>query len=99
MGHFGDRLGRKSVLVWSLMLMGLSTFAIGVLPTYAQLGAWAPVLLVALRFVQGFALGGEWDGAGSCGGVWAQWRYGRCALAVRDAADSRRIPSPAVHGS
>ena len=63
MGHYGDRLGRKSMLVWSLMLMGLSTLAIGLLPNYARLGVWAPVLLVMFRFVQGFALGGEWGGA------------------------------------
>jgi metabolite-proton symporter len=63
MGHYGDRLGRKSMLVWSLMLMGLSTLGIGLLPSYAQLGVWAPMLLVAFRFVQGFALGGEWGGA------------------------------------
>src|SRR5688572_14963572 len=63
MGHFGDRLGRKSMLVWSLILMGASTFAIGLLPNYAQIGIWAPVLLVSLRFLQGFALGGEWAGA------------------------------------
>jgi MFS family permease len=63
MGHYGDRLGRKSMLVWSLMLMGLSTLGIGLLPSYAQLGMWAPVLLVTFRFVQGFALGGEWGGA------------------------------------
>ena len=63
MGHFGDRLGRKSMLVWSLTLMGLSTVAIGLLPNYAQIGVWAPALLIAFRFVQGFALGGEWGGA------------------------------------
>src|SRR5687768_15833364 len=63
MGHFGDRIGRKSMLVWSLMLMGVSTFCIGLLPTYTQIGAWAPALLVTCRFVQGFALGGEWGGA------------------------------------
>jgi metabolite-proton symporter len=63
MGHFGDRLGRKFMLVWSLMLMGLATLGIGLLPTYAQIGAWAPLLLTVLRFVQGFALGGEWGGA------------------------------------
>jgi MFS family permease len=63
MGHFGDRLGRKSMLVWSLMLMGLSTLAIGLLPTYSQIGIWAPALLIAFRFIQGFALGGEWGGA------------------------------------
>ncbi len=63
MGHYGDRLGRKSMLVWSLMLMGLSTFGIGLLPNYAAIGVWAPILLVTLRFIQGFALGGEWGGA------------------------------------
>jgi metabolite-proton symporter len=63
MGHFGDRRGRKSMLVWSLMLMGASTFAIGILPNYEQIGIWAPILLVTLRFAQGFALGGEWAGA------------------------------------
>ena len=63
MGHFGDRVGRKSTLVWCLVLMGLSSFGIGLLPNYARIGAWAPALLVFLRFLQGFALGGEWDGA------------------------------------
>jgi MFS family permease len=63
MGHFGDRLGRKFVLVWALMLMGFSTLAIGLLPTYAQIGVWAPILLTTFRFIQGFALGGEWGGA------------------------------------
>ena len=63
MGHYGDRHGRKSMLVWSLMLMGLSTFGIGLLPNYHQIGIWAPLSLVALRFLQGFALGGEWAGA------------------------------------
>ena len=63
MGHFGDRVGRKGMLVWALLLMGAATLAIGLLPTYAQIGPWAPVLLVTLRFIQGFALGGEWSGA------------------------------------
>jgi len=62
-GHFGDRLGRKSTLVASLMLMGLSTLLIAVLPTYAMVGPVAPLLLCILRFGQGFGLGGEWGGA------------------------------------
>ena len=62
-GHFGDRMGRKSMLVTTLMLMGMATFLIGVLPTYDQVGMLAPILLVVLRFVQGFGVGGEWGGA------------------------------------
>ena len=62
-GHFGDRIGRKSTLVASLMLMGGSTVAIGLLPGYAQIGWFAPLLLCVLRFGQGFGLGGEWGGA------------------------------------
>ncbi|ASU59254.1 MFS transporter [Nocardiopsis dassonvillei] len=62
-GHFGDRIGRKQLLVISLLLMGGSTFAIGLLPTYAVIGVAAPLLLTLLRVVQGFALGGEWGGA------------------------------------
>lgn len=62
-GHFGDKIGRKSMLVTTLMMMGVATVLIGVLPTYDQIGVAAPVLLVALRFVQGFGVGGEWGGA------------------------------------
>ncbi len=62
-GHYGDKLGRKNVLVITLLLMGIATFAIGLMPTYAAIGIWAPILLVALRFVQGLGLGGEWGGA------------------------------------
>ncbi|WP_424920928.1 MFS transporter [Streptomyces sp. wa13] len=62
-GHYGDRVGRKTVLVVSLLMMGLSTGLIGLLPGYATLGVWAPVLLVLLRVIQGLGLGGEWGGA------------------------------------
>ncbi|MEU2297394.1 MFS transporter [Streptomyces antibioticus] len=81
-GHYGDRLGRKKLLVLSLLLMGGATFAIGLLPTHASIGAAAPVLLTVLRLVQGFALGGEWGGAvllvsehgdAERRGFWASW--------------------------
>ncbi|MCG5072675.1 MFS transporter [Paraburkholderia tagetis] len=61
-GHIGDRYGRKGALVWTLSLMGGATFLIGLLPTYGQVGLWAPALLVLLRVVQGIASGGEWGG-------------------------------------
>ncbi|MFO1087417.1 MAG: MFS transporter [Reyranellaceae bacterium] len=61
-GHFGDRIGRKSMLVLTMMIMGISTVAIGLLPTYEQIGLAAPLLLLALRVLQGIALGGEWGG-------------------------------------
>lgn len=62
-GHYGDRIGRKRMLVFSLLLMGIVTIAVGFLPTYATIGAAAPILLVALRLGQGFAVGAEWGGA------------------------------------
>jgi MFS transporter, MHS family, shikimate and dehydroshikimate transport protein len=62
-GHFGDRLGRKSMLVLTLFIMGVSTFCIGLLPTYASIGVLAPILLILLRVIQGIGLGGEWGGA------------------------------------
>jgi len=62
-GHFGDRIGRKSMLMTTMLIMGLGTFLIGLLPTYAQIGIWAPICLVILRIVQGIGLGGEWGGA------------------------------------
>ncbi|GAA4097297.1 MFS transporter [Nonomuraea soli] len=81
-GHFGDRIGRKTLLVISLLMMGGATFAIGLLPTYASVGILAPILLVALRLIQGVAIGGEWGGAvlivsehgdAERRGFWASW--------------------------
>jgi metabolite-proton symporter len=62
-GHYGDRIGRKAVLILTLLIMGVATFLIGVLPTYEQVGIWAPIMLLILRVAQGFGLGGEWGGA------------------------------------
>lgn len=81
-GHYGDKVGRKRLLVLSLLLMGGATFAMGLLPTYDAIGVGAPVLLTVLRLVQGFALGGEWGGAvllvsehggDKHRGFWASW--------------------------
>ncbi|MBB1242736.1 MHS family MFS transporter [Streptomyces durbertensis] len=81
-GHFGDKLGRKKLLVVSLLMMGGATFAMGLLPTYQAIGVAAPILLTVLRLVQGFALGGEWGGAvlivsehggDKHRGFWASW--------------------------
>ncbi|WP_109529330.1 MFS transporter [Nocardia aurea] len=63
MGHFGDRVGRKSMLVVSLMTMGIATTAIGLIPNFEAIGIWAPILLIVLRLVQGAGVGGEWAGA------------------------------------
>ncbi|WP_072805849.1 MFS transporter [Rhodococcoides yunnanense] len=62
-GHFGDRVGRKTMLVTSLLIMGVATVVIGLLPTYAQIGVWAPILLVVVRVFQGIGVGGEFGGA------------------------------------
>jgi len=62
-GHYGDKIGRKSMLVITLLIMGVATTLIGLLPSFATIGIWAPILLVVLRFLQGLAVGGEWGGA------------------------------------
>ncbi len=62
-GHFGDRVGRKAMLAMTIVIMGLGTFLVGLLPSYSQIGILAPVLLVLLRLLQGIGLGGEWGGA------------------------------------
>ena len=75
-GHLGDRSGRKGVLILTLMIMGVATFLIGLLPTYQQVGIWAPALLLFLRIFQGIGIGGEWGGA--------------VLMAVEHAPESRR---------
>ncbi|MCJ0872696.1 MFS transporter [Streptomyces sp. AP-93] len=81
-GHYGDKIGRKKLLVLSLLLMGGATFVMGLLPTHASIGVGAPILLTVLRLIQGFALGGEWGGAvllvsehgdDKNRGFWASW--------------------------
>ena len=81
-GHFGDRYGRKTLLQVSLVMVGIATFAMGCIPTFDSIGYWAPAILVILRFVQGFAVGGEWGGAvllvaehspDRSRGFWASW--------------------------
>lgn len=81
-GHYGDKFGRKKLLQFSLLLVGVATFLMGCLPTFGQIGYWAPGLLVTLRFIQGFAVGGEWGGAvllvaehspNHQRGFWASW--------------------------
>src|SRR3990170_5007907 len=62
-GHYGDKIGRKTMLVYSLLLMGVATALIGIVPTHATIGVWAPILLTTVRFVQGIGVGGEWGGA------------------------------------
>ena len=62
-GHYGDRIGRKTMLYLTLLIMGVATTVIGLLPTYETLGVWAAILLIACRLIQGFGLGGEWGGA------------------------------------
>ena len=70
-GHFGDRVGRKVLLVATMLLMGVSTTAIGLVPSYASIGMWGAVLLTMLRLLQGVAVGGEWSGSVLMAGEWA----------------------------
>jgi metabolite-proton symporter len=71
-GHWGDRLGRKSALIATLMLMGIATFLVGVVPTYDSIGIWGAVALTALRFIQGVGVGGEWGGSVLMSMEWAR---------------------------
>jgi MFS family permease len=71
-GHFGDRIGRKAALIATLLLTGLSTFLVGCVPTYEQIGIWGAIVLVALRFIQGIGVGGEWGGSVLLAMEWAR---------------------------
>ena len=105
-GHYGDRVGRKATLITTLMLMGVATFLIGCLPTYADIGIMAPVLLVVLRLLQGLAVGGEWGGATTIAIEHApvQQRARYAALVQVGSpvgtlmSSVQRSPSPSPHG-
>src|SRR6478609_6271593 len=71
-GHFGDRIGRKATLIATLILMGVATFLVGLVPTYASIGIWGAIILTVLRFVQGVGVGGEWGGSVLLSMEWAR---------------------------
>ena len=76
-GHWGDRLGRKSALIATLMLMGIATFLVGLVPTYDSIGIWGAILLTLLRFIQGVGVGGEWGGSVLLSMEWARTSHHR----------------------
>ncbi len=76
-GHFGDRIGRKSTLIATLMLMGVATVLVGVVPSYASIGIWGAIILTALRFIQGIGVGGEWGGSVLMSMEWSGGNGGR----------------------
>src|SRR5438445_10028928 len=81
-GHYGDRIGRKATLIATLLLMGIATFLIGFVPTYATIGVWGAVLLVVLRFIQGIGVGGEWGGSVLLAMEWARTSKNRGLIAA-----------------
>jgi MFS family permease len=76
-GHYGDRIGRKSTLIATLLLMGLATFAVALVPTYESIGIWGAVILTVLRFIQGVGVGGEWGGSVLMSMEWARTNHSR----------------------
>jgi metabolite-proton symporter len=80
-GHYGDRIGRKSTLIATLLLMGLATFAVALVPTYESIGIWGAVILTVLRFVQGVGVGGEWGGSVLMSMEWARSNHSRGLVA------------------
>src|SRR5499425_3275163 len=81
-GHYGDRIGRKSTLIITLLLMGIATFLVALVPPYASIGIWGAVLLTVLRFVQGVGVGGEWGGSVLLAMEWARSNRHRGFLAA-----------------
>src|SRR5215470_1762401 len=80
-GHYGDRIGRKATLIATLMLMGLATFAVALVPTYETIGIWGAVILTVLRFLQGIGVGGEWGGSVLMSMEWARTNESRGFIA------------------
>src|SRR5215472_8144208 len=80
-GHYGDRIGRKFTLIATLLLTGLSTFAVGFVPSYAEIGIWGAIILTALRLIQGIGVGGEWGGSVLLAMEWAQTNKNRGFIA------------------
>src|SRR5246500_1408271 len=80
-GHYGDRVGRKAALIATLLLMGIATFLVALVPTYEQVGIWGAVILTALRFIQGIGVGGEWGGSGLVSMEWARTNHSRGFIA------------------
>ena len=86
-GHYGDRIGRKATLIATLVITGLATVAVGLVPTYDQIGIWAALIMIVLRFIQGVGVGGEWGGSVLMSMEWAQTnsqsRFHRVLAAIR----------------
>src|SRR5262247_893214 len=80
-GHYGDRIGRKSTLIMTLMLMGIATFLVALVPTYESIGIWGAVILTILRFVQGIGVGGEWGGSVLLSMEWSRTHHQRGFIA------------------
>src|SRR6266403_2469191 len=80
-GHWGDRIGRKATLIATLLITGLATFAVGLVPSYEQIGIWGAIIMILLRFIQGVAVGGEWSGSVLLAMEWARTNDNRGVLA------------------
>ena len=81
-GHYGDRIGRKAALIATLLLMGIATFLVAFVPTYAQIGIWGAIILTVLRFIQGVGVGGEWGGSVLLSMEWARSNHHRGFIAA-----------------